>query len=238
MYDIAPRVALFGSYSESFVPNFSLDKNNDLLEPEKGKGFDIGVKATRLGGFLTLTASVFDITKRNVALPDPSALPTDPNPLGFIAAAKQTSHGVELDFDASLNAAWKLLGAFGYVRSDDRGERIVAAPELTASLWTSYSLGGKLKGLTLGGGVKFVSERLAIADPNGDGDKRDRVFVDSYALLNLFARYDFGDRWRLQVNLSNVTDERYVLAALNNLSRNVHAGPPFEGFVSLSYRFD
>ncbi len=141
-----------------------------------------------------------------------------------------------MDFQASLTPNWKLHGAFGYADTGDRGERIVGAPEQTAALWTSYRFGGGLRSLTVGGGLQRVGNRLALADPNGDRDKRDRVFVDAYTLLDLFARYDLGERWRLQANLGNVTDERYVLAALNNLSRNVHAGAPFETLISLSYR--
>ncbi len=236
MYDLSKSVSVYASYSESFSPNFVLDRNNRLLAPEEGKGFDVGLKGSELGGLLTFTASVFDITKRNVALPDATAAPTDPNPLGFIAAAKQTSRGAEMDFQASMTPNWNLHGAFGYAETGDRGERIVGAPEQTASLWTSYRFAGGLRPLTVGGGLQHVGNRLAIADPNGDGNTRDRVFVDGYTLLDLFARYDLSERWRLQTNLSNATDERYVLTALNNLSRNVHAGAPLEARISLSYR--
>ena len=238
LYDISENVAVFAGYSESFVPNFVLDRNNSLLAPEEGEGFDFGLRGSDLWGFLTLTVGFFDITKRNVAVPDPAAALTDPNPFGFIAAARQASRGVEVDFEASPTANWKIYGAFGYARTEDRGQRIVGAPARTASLWTSYRFDGALRGFTLGGGIQHVGNRLAVADPNGDGDRRDRVFVDAYTLLDLFARYDFADRWRLRLNLSNVTDERYVLAALNNLSRNVHAGAPFEALISLRYRFD
>ena len=138
MYDLSKSVSVYASYSESFSPNFVLDRNNRLLDPEEGKGFDVGLKGSGLGGLLTFTASVFDITKRNVALPDAAATPKDPNPLGFIAAAKQTSRGAEVDFQASMTPNWNLHGAFGYAETGDRGERIVGAPRQTASLWTSY----------------------------------------------------------------------------------------------------
>ena len=237
LYDISDNASVFASYSQSFVPNFMLDRNNSLLAPEKGEGFDIGFRSSHLLDFLTLTIDFFDITKRNVAVPDPAAALTDPNPLGYIAAARQTSRGVEVDLDASLSANWKVYGAFGYAHTEDRGLPIVGAPAQTASLRTSYRFDGVLRGFTVGGGIRYVGRRLAIADPNGDGDRRDRVFVNSYALLDLFARYDLGDRWRLQLNLRNVTNERYVAAALNNLSRNVYAGAPFEALISLRYQF-
>ena len=188
---------------------------------------------------LSFTLSLFDITKTNVALPDPTTEISDPNPFGFIASAKQTSRGADVDFDLALADNWKIHGGFGYADTEDQGTNIVGAPEFTASLRTSYRFEeGTLEGLTIGGGVRHVGSRLALADPNGDGDSADKVEVDSYTLLDLFVRYEYGERWQLQANLSNVTDERYVLSALNDLDRLVHAGAPFEALFSLTYRYD
>ncbi len=80
MYDLSNTVSVYAGYSESFSPNFFLDKNNRLLDPEEGEGFDIGLKGSALRGFLTLTVSLFDITKRNVALTDPRPHRRTPTP--------------------------------------------------------------------------------------------------------------------------------------------------------------
>tara|TARA_R110000751_G_scaffold2018_18_gene10632 strand:+ start:413105 stop:415246 length:2142 start_codon:yes stop_codon:yes gene_type:complete len=239
IYSVTDSLSAYAAYSESFAPNSVFDKNNNLLEPERGEGFDVGLKGSGVSGMLSFTLSLFDITKTNVALPDPTTEISDPNPFGFIASAKQTSRGADVDFDLALADNWKIHGGFGYADTEDQGTNIVGAPEFTASLRTSYRFEeGTLEGLTIGGGVRHVGSRLALADPNGDGDSADKVEVDSYTLLDLFVRYEYGERWQLQANLSNVTDERYVLSALNDLDRLVHAGAPFEALFSLTYRYD
>ncbi len=236
-YELSDSLSVFASYSESFNPSFDLDKNNNVLDPEEGEGYEVGIKGFGIADRVTFTAAYFDITKENVAVTDPSTAPTDPNPFGSIAAAKQTSRGFELDVEANLTPGWKLYGALGYADTNDSGERIVGAPKYTGSLWTSYRFNtANLRGLTVGGGVQYVGNRLAIADPNFDGNNSDRVFVDGYTLVNLFARYQVDD-WTMQLNLNNVTDERYVHAAWNGLSRSVHAGAPFEAIASVRYRF-
>ncbi|MEM7797394.1 MAG: TonB-dependent siderophore receptor, partial [Cyanobacteria bacterium P01_C01_bin.118] len=44
VYQPIPELAIYGSYSRSFVPNTVTDLAGDLLEPEEGEGYEIGVK--------------------------------------------------------------------------------------------------------------------------------------------------------------------------------------------------
>ena len=53
--------------------------------------------------------------------------------------------------------------------------------------------------------------------------------------MNASASYSWN-RWRLALNLANVTGEKYVDAAWGGLSRSVHAGAPFEVAGTVSYR--
>ncbi len=41
-------------------------------------------------------------------------------------------------------------------------------------------------------------------------DNADTLTVDSYALLNLKAGFDLGERWSLYVEGRNLTDKRYI----------------------------
>ena len=114
-----------------------------------------------------------------------------------------------------------------------KGERIVGSPEYTGSLWTSYQFDN---GVSVGGGLQYVGERLALSDPNFDGDTSDRVYVDGYTVFNAFVGYTVQD-WDFQLNLQNLTDKEYVHAAWGGLSRSVHAGHPFEAVLTARYNF-
>ena len=73
VYQPIPELAIYGSYSRSFVPSGSTDIAGDFLEPEEGEGYEIGLKTELLDRRLVATLAYFDITKRNVATHDPNA---------------------------------------------------------------------------------------------------------------------------------------------------------------------
>ncbi len=244
VYAFTDAVSGFVSYSESFAPNFDLDVNNQVLPPETGEGFEVGIKADLFGGGLALTAAVFDITKQNVSTADPNAQATDPNPFGSIANGEQESRGFEVDFSGQLSQRWQAFGSYGYTDSEitksnngDEGLPVVGAPEHTAALWLSYAFSGAMDGLVFSFGVQHVGERLVLGDPDGNGDNSDKVELDSHTLLNAAVNYA-RNNWEFALNLNNITDEEYVDAAWGGLSRSVHAGAPFEAAATVTYNFD
>ena len=237
VYRINEAVSAFASYSESFEPNFYLDRFNQVLPPETGEGFELGVKAD-LFDSLSLNLAAFEITKRNVATTDLAALPTDPNPFGSTASGEQRSRGLEVDLSGRITPNWQVFGAYGYTDSEitesnngDEGLPVVGAPDHTASVWATYAVpDGALRGLTLSLGVQYVGDRLVLGDANFDGDTSDKVMLDGHVVVNAAAAYEWG-RWRLALNLANVTDEEYVDAAWGGLSRERAWGSPLRGGV-------
>jgi iron complex outermembrane receptor protein len=237
-------VSVFASYSESFTPNYELDRFGDVLEPTTGDGWEVGLKGDLFDGRLGFSTAYFDITEQNVATPDPNAGPSDPNPFGSIATGEQRGRGFEIDFSGLLANGIEVFGAYGYTDSEitrsnngDQGLAVVGAPDHTASLWGSYRLAGNLlTGLDVSLGVQYVGERLAVGDPNFDGDTSDAVFVDDYVLLNAAFGYQLG-KWEFALNVNNLTDEEYVDAAWGGLARSVHAGAPREVVGTVIYNF-
>lgn len=232
-YDLNDSVSLFANYSESFSPNFDLDKNNNVLEPETGDGYGLGIKGGLFGGRVDYSFAVFDITKNNVAIADASVLPTDPNPFGQIAQGEQTSQGVELDVSGYITEEWQVNVALSYSDTEsENGFDIVGAPDTTFSLWSVYRLSDSW---SVGGSLEYVGERLVTADGNGDEVAGDAVYLDTHYVLNAFVGCQFG-AWKYQLNVSNLTDEEYVDAAWGSLSRSVHAGAPLQALFSVSYK--
>ena len=104
VYQPIEEVSLYASYSQSFNPNTETTISGDTLEPEKGEGYEVGIKAQLLDR-LFATLAYFDITKQNVAVTDPNFR------LASIATGEQQSRGVELDVTGEILPGWNIIAA-------------------------------------------------------------------------------------------------------------------------------
>ncbi|MEO0376192.1 MAG: TonB-dependent siderophore receptor [Cyanobacteria bacterium P01_A01_bin.17] len=230
VYQPIPNVSLYGSYSQSFTPSFGTTSSGDPLEPERGEGFEIGVKTELLNGNLLATLAYFDITKQNVATSDPI------DPFASVATGEQRSRGVELDVTGEILPGWNILASYAYIDAevtDDNdipvGNRLINAPEHSASLWTTYEIQqGDLAGLGFGLGFNFVGERA--------GDLANSFEVDDYFLTNAGVFYR-RDNWRFALNARNIFDVNHIKATQNNRAGLNEPGEPFTLVGSVSVEF-
>uniref|UniRef100_A0ACD5GVK3 TonB-dependent siderophore receptor n=1 Tax=Desertifilum tharense IPPAS B-1220 TaxID=1781255 RepID=A0ACD5GVK3_9CYAN len=161
VYKPVENVSLYASYSRSFTPNLGTTATGSSLEPEKGEGYEVGVKTELFDRRLIATLAYFDITKQNVAVADPDF----PN-LGFvIPTGRQRSRGVELDVTGEIVPGWNVIGFYTYndakvtrdTNPDFEGSRLANIPKHSAGLWTTYEIQqGDLQGLGFGVGFNFV----------------------------------------------------------------------------------
>jgi iron complex outermembrane receptor protein len=66
VYKLNPHWSLYGSYSQSFVPNTASDGQH--FDPERGTAHEAGIKLEQSG--LSATLAVFHIDKTNVVATD------------------------------------------------------------------------------------------------------------------------------------------------------------------------
>jgi iron complex outermembrane recepter protein len=230
VYQPIPEISFYGSYSQSFTPSSSTTSSGEPLEPEKGEGFEFGVKSELLERKLSATLAYFNITKQNVATPDPI------DPFSSIATGKQKSQGVEFDLSGEISPGWKVIASYAYIDaevSEDNsipvGNRLYNTPEHGASLWTTYEIQqGKLQGLGFGGGFDFVGER--------QGDLDNSFQADSYFLTNAAIFYR-RDNWRFGLNFKNLFDVDYIAATSNSRINGNEPGAPFTVIGSVSVKF-
>lgn len=227
-------IDVFVNYSESFTPNTNFDINGNLLPPENGEGFELGMRWRLLKGGLALNAAVFQITKRNVATADPE----DPAfPLGASTAqGEQRSEGVEFDLRGRPLAGWNLVAALGFastkVLRDEAGlagNELTNTPDITLDVFSTYEIqGGFLRGLGFGGGLSYVGKRW--------GDLANTAPIDAYTVLNaqFFYRHD---PWSIGLVVRNLLNEDYVETAFGGTARGVHPGRPAHAVVTCGYRF-
>lgn len=231
VYQPVEELSLYASYSRSFNPNSATTVSGDTLEPEKGEGYEVGVKAELLERRLSATLAYFDITKQNVAVTDPLF------PLASIATGEQRSQGVELDVTGQIRPGWNIIAAYAYIdaevtadtNADIVGNRLFNVPKHSASLWTTYEIQrGNWQGLGFGIGFNYVGER--------EGDLDNSFEVDSYFLTNAAIFYR-RNNWRFSLNLKNLFNVNYIKAAENDRTSDNYPGEPFTVMGSLSVEF-
>ncbi|MEM7061897.1 MAG: TonB-dependent siderophore receptor [Cyanobacteria bacterium P01_B01_bin.77] len=208
VYQPIEEVSLFGSYSRSFVPNPGTSFNNEILEPEAGEQFEVGVKAELLDGRIAANLAYFDITLQNVATPDPI------NPNFSTVTGEERSRGVELDVVGEILPGWNIIANYAYIdaeitedNSGLEGNRRFGVPKNNANLWTTYDIqDGALEGLGFGLGVSYVGERF--------GDNANTYTVDDYFLTNAAISYE-KDNWKAGLNVQNLFDIDYIESSFN-----------------------
>ncbi|MEM6453964.1 MAG: TonB-dependent receptor [Acidobacteriota bacterium] len=201
--DVGRGLRAFAGYAEGFrAVLFFFGANATPPEPEGAEHLEIGLKLDRPDLGLQGTLALYDLTRFNVATPDPNV------PFAQVQTGEQRSRGVELDLAWSPSKAWSLRLAYAYADAeivDDNalpiGDRLPRVPEHSGRVALRYQVQtGPLTGLGVGLGLRATSAR-DITLPNIDR-------VDGDALADLQLHYARGS---LQLGLSviNLTDEAF-----------------------------
>ena len=230
VYQPIDEVSLYGSFSRSFIPNTATTFENEIIPPEQGEQFEIGVRAELLEGRFTTNLALFNITKQNVANPDPN------NPRFFIATGELRSRGVELDIAGEILPGWNIIANYAYtdadITEDNTGiedNRLFGVPENNFNLWTTYDIqAGSLEGLGVGLGFNYVDERF--------GDNDNSFKLDSYFLTNAAVSYE-RDNWRAALNIRNLFDIDYIEGSRNSRFFGVSPGEGLTLIGSFSIDF-
>lgn len=227
VYQPVPPISLYASYSQSFDSSTESNFTGNILGPERGEGWEAGIKAD-LNSNLSATLAYFDITKRNVATTDPN------NPLFSITTGRQRSRGVEIDLTGQILLGWNVIASYAYtdakITQDNTfpvGNRLDGNPLHSANLWTTYEIQtGALQGLGVGAGFNYVSDRF--------GDLDNSFKLGSYFLTNAAIFYR-RNNWRAAVNFKNVFNVDYSNSAFGNT--RIDVGEPFTVVGSIRIEF-
>lgn len=230
VYQPIETISLYASYSQSFNPSVSQDADNNLLEPEQGEGFEVGIKTELLEGKLFASLGYFDITRQNVATANPVILGAS------VATGEERSRGVEFDLRGEILPGWNLIASYSYIDAEvtedntiSVGNELPGVPRNSANFWTTYEIqSGDLEGLGFGIGLNFAGERA--------GDRDNTFEVDSYLLTNAAVFYQ-RDNWRAALNFRNIFDVEYIQGTSFSTTSSIEAGRPFTVVGSVSVRF-
>ncbi|WGM45976.1 Metal-pseudopaline receptor CntO [Brevundimonas sp. NIBR10] len=202
-YMLTPDWSLYGSWSRSSrnEGDAGLLESGLTPKPTRGEQFEIGTKALLFGGRAEATLSGFEITKTDAVVSDP----VDFNLV--IQAGELRVRGIEAEVSARPVDPWTIVASYAFSDSEISrdsntfivGNRLAGVPDHQAAFWTSWAMGGKLDGLTLGGGVFYASSQAATTSNTLD--------LPGYTRLDLNAVWAFGQGYEIGLNVDNVTDE-------------------------------
>jgi catecholate siderophore receptor len=207
VYQPAPNGSIYASVGTSSNPSgegtgdfSSLSLANANLDPEENVSYELGTKWQLFGERLLATAAIFRTEKTNARVTD--SLGT------ILLVGEQRVDGVELSANGRINDRWSVFGGYTWLDSKivdggplrtNEGNRFPNTPEHSLTVWSTYAVN---PAISLGGGAVYMSERFA--------DPANLRKVDSYWRLDAVASWQVTRNVRLQLNLNNITDERYV----------------------------
>lgn len=206
-------ISPYFSYSESFEPVSGATKEGKPFDPSRGKQYEAGVKYVPKDTPVTVTASVFQLTKDKNLTADPS------NILFSVQGGEIRSRGFEIEAKAALNANINVTAAYSYTDAEYtkdtlyKGKRPAEVPRNMASLWADYTFRETaLSGLSFGAGARYFGDTSSFYTT---GEKANQTFnVGGYTLVDAMIKYDlarFGmPGSSVGVNVNNLFDREYV----------------------------
>jgi outer membrane receptor for ferric coprogen and ferric-rhodotorulic acid len=231
VYDLNEQWSLYGSYTEVFDPQSYRDSQGKYLDPVIGESYEIGAKAELFGGGMNATIAIFDTKQDNVAVEDGDVVVPGTTETAYVGADGIRSRGVEVELAGEIRPGWNVfLGATALrMKAADGSEHAPDQPRRSVKLFTSYELPGRWQQWTLGGGLRWQSEIWATVTTGGTDY---RVEQESFAVVDVMARYDISDKWSAQLNVSNLFDRSY-----NTRPGDVSYGEPRNATLTLVSRF-
>ncbi|WP_282413199.1 TonB-dependent siderophore receptor [Pseudomonas sp. PS01299] len=200
------------SYAESFQPTSGADATSTgSLKPTEGKQWELGIKYQPPGSKTLLSAAVYDLTQKNVAVNSIVNNVTITSQTGEVKVK-----GLELEAVSDVTDNLKVIAAYTLAKSEvqkgvDKGNRLQLMPNQQASLWTDYTWhSGVLDGFGIGGGVRYTG--------NTYGDKANTWLgkADAYTVFDASVHYDLGrldnslKGASVAVNATNLFDKDYI----------------------------
>lgn len=213
VYDLNDTYSVYASYTDIFMPqeNYNRDRQNQLLEPDEGQNYELGMKADFFDGRLNASAAYFEIHENNRAVSDDDYNNLKPTPQNYAyKGTKAVTKGYELEVSGELSPGWQVQAGYTHkVVRDDQDQKISTfEPEDQVKLYTTYKLKGDLDKLTVGGGVRWqsVGWQDIYNTPHGGYEEFSQ---EAYWLVDLMTRYQITKNVSATLNVNNIFDKSY-----------------------------
>lgn len=232
LYDLTDQHRVYASYTEIFTPQDNRDINGNSIDPLTGTNTEVGLKSVFFDGKLQTSFAVFQIKQDNLAQDSGLTIPNTNNETAYYAAQGTESKGFEAEVIGQITDGWNLSAGYSQFKAEDaEGEKVnTTSPRKQLKLFTTYQFVENLPALTIGGGVNWQSD--IYAESAGV-----RLSQESYALVNLMARYEINSDMYLQLNVENLLDEEYYSYLTGGTGGLYNYGTPRNANLRFSYNF-
>jgi len=226
-----PELSLYFSDAENRTPTPGFDSFGVPFKDSNGTLKEYGLKYGRTMGNYRFfgTFAYFDMLQTNIRTSIPDA--TVPGGIRYFQTQSDSTIGWETQLGGRITndggyfeAVATYYDVSTYRAAD--GGRAVGAPDRTYSFLGKYGwTSGPLKGLTVGAGVY---DQSVVRTGNNNT-------IDHPVTYSAMARYNFGQKWAVQLNGTNITDELYISNVIN--TGLVQVAPRAEYRLSLRYNW-
>lgn len=206
-YHFDSGVVPYFSYSTSFQPVAGSDFSGNAFKASAGDQIEAGLKyepSFLPSGVKALTTLAFyDLNQDNVKTDDPA------HAYFSVQTGAVEVKGVEWELVTRIHDRFTVNASYSFTESEvtksngaDLGKQLVMTPKNKISLFADYTeQTGFFAGFGAGFGLRYLSESY------GDGANTFRNAP--VALYDAIIHYDI-DKWRLQLNASNLFDKTYI----------------------------
>lgn len=202
--------APYVSYGTSFQPAIGVYDDFEA-KATKGRQWEAGVKFQPSNRRLLLTAAIFDLSKSNIVV-------TDPTTNTRAQVGKMQSRGAEVEVKGELTKRLSMTTALSYTDAEGikgntwyvrQGLAPIRIPKNLASFWLNYKMTGPSSNdLNIGVGARYVGKRWNnAANTSREG---------GHTLVDASLRYSVNAHLRLALNATNLFDRRYFATGLGS----------------------
>ncbi|MGY4532560.1 outer membrane receptor for ferric coprogen and ferric-rhodotorulic acid [Pseudomonas sp. TE3786] len=207
VYDLDEHYSVYASYTKIFKPQTAQTLEGKFADPAEGDSYEIGSKAAYYEGRLNLTAALFETKLDNY----PAGTDINDN-LGneYVNPTNIKIKGAELEVAGEILPGWQMQAGYSHINTyyPQNMDVNVGFPKNSVKLFSTYNFQGDLNRLTLGGGLRWES---ATSYDNSQviPGRTLTAKQESYALVDLLARYKFDEHFTGTLNVDNIFDKEY-----------------------------
>jgi iron complex outermembrane receptor protein len=212
--------------NSSFTPVFDIPADGSELEPQTGRGYEVGYRWKGWDNRVETTLGVYRIEQNNLTFSDGLT--------SVVQAGQQISKGIDLDINARLGSRTNMLVNYGYTEprfeefvsdgTDYTGLRPRFAQKHAVNSWFTQGWGPNV---TTSLGVRYVGPMFT--------NNENTVRLGGWTTMNAALGFRQG-HWEWTINAENLLNrKRYFLPS--DYSNQVYPGPRINVFSTIRFRF-
>jgi len=207
-HDFTDNITAYGTYAQSFNPVDAADRTGNILDPEEGQGYEVGVKTEWLDDRLGATLAIFQQDLDNRPIDDPA---NGPGEFFSISGGLQRTRGIEVEVSGEPYPGVTVGFASAWLDSefiDPLDANFGLTPPETADrqtgLYAAYEFQeGALQDFGVGATLVSIGKRWSLV---GNTNR----FMKGHERVDLHATYAGIEGLDLSLQVRNVLDTTYI----------------------------